>query len=104
MDILTRIKRLAIAHQIRFTAKAEDERIRDGLSVEDIVESIVNAPAITQVLRSTSPARQERKEKLYVIVSLNYGGTLVYTKGTLRTFHGVEEFYILISSKRSVMS
>ncbi|MBI4801531.1 MAG: hypothetical protein HY796_03305 [Elusimicrobia bacterium] len=103
MDVLTRIKRLAIAHRIRFTLKADHERIRDGLGVEDIIESIVNAPAITKVIRSMSPVRRGRKERLYIIVSPTYDGTLVYTKGTFRKFKGIEEFYIFISAKRSIL-
>ncbi|MBM4255090.1 MAG: hypothetical protein FJ147_04245 [Deltaproteobacteria bacterium] len=57
MDILTKIKRLAIARRLRFTFKADLERIGDGLTVEDIVESLVNAPAINKTLRSRSPGR-----------------------------------------------
>lgn len=73
MEILAKIKRLAIARRLRFTFKADLERIGDGLTVEDIVESLVNAPAINKVLRSHSPK-----------------------------IHGVEEYYLLISSKRDI--
>ncbi len=38
MDVLVKIKRLAIARRLRFTFKADLERIGDNLTVEDIVE------------------------------------------------------------------
>jgi arginine/lysine/ornithine decarboxylase len=102
VDILAKIKRLVIARRLRFTFKADLERIADGLTVEDIVESLVNAPAINKTLRSRSPSRLQRWEKLYVIISPTYDGTLVYTKGTIRKIHGSEEYYLLISAKRDV--
>lgn len=40
-----RIKRLVVAQRVEFTLKAEIERLRDGLSVEDVFESILNANA-----------------------------------------------------------
>jgi hypothetical protein len=103
VDILAKIKRLAIARRLRFTFKADVERIRDGLSVEDIVESLVNAPAINKTLRSRSPQRLLTREKLYVIISSTYDGTLVYTKGTVRKTHGVEEYYLVISAKKDTV-
>lgn len=103
MDILTKIKRLAIARRLRFTFKADTERIRDGLSVEDIVESLVNAPVINKTLRSRSPSRLLPREQLYVIISSTYDGTLVYTKGTIRRTQGVEEYYLLISAKKDTV-
>lgn len=48
VDVLVRIKRLVIARRVEFTMKATEERLRDGLSVEDILGSIVNANAIKQ--------------------------------------------------------
>ena len=66
------------------------------------VESLVNAPAISKILRSRSLGRLQRREKLYVIISPTYDGTLVYTKGTIRKIHGVEEYYLLVSAKRDV--
>ena len=101
MDVLTKIKRLVIARKVIFTEKARTERYADGLSVEDILESIVNAPSINKTLNSSSPHRAKRKEKLYVIISSSYDGKLIYTKGTIRKINGVEEFYILVSSKWS---
>lgn len=35
MDILVRIKRLVVARRVEFTIKATEERLRDGLTVED---------------------------------------------------------------------
>jgi len=52
-------------------------------------------------MRSTSPYRERRKEKMYVIISSSFEGKLIYTKGTIRKVNGVEEFYILVSSKWS---
>ena len=101
MDILTKIKKLVIARKVVFTAKARDERRSDGLTVEDVLESIVNAPSINKVLKSKSPFRKVKKEKLYVIISSSFDGKLIYTKGTLRKVDGLEEFYILVSSKWS---
>lgn len=103
VEILAKIKRLAIARRLRFTFKADVERIRDGLSVEDIIESLVNAPVINKTLRSQSPHRLLSREKLYVIISSTYDGTLVYTKGTVRKTQDVEEYYLLISAKKDTV-
>jgi hypothetical protein len=84
VDVLTRIKRLVIARQVEFTMKAEVERLRDSLTVEDILESVVNANAIKKVLRSRAGGRAHRRERLYVIESPNFSGTWIYTKGTIR--------------------
>ncbi|MBI4917483.1 MAG: hypothetical protein HY825_16710 [Acidobacteria bacterium] len=99
MDVLIRIKRLAVSHRVEFTWKAELERLRDALTVEDVLESILNANAIKKVLRSRSPGRARRGERLYVIESPTYGGTWVYTKGTFRRRGRVEVFYVFVSSK-----
>lgn len=99
MDILVRIKRLVVARRVEFTLKAQQERLRDGLSVEDVLESIVNANAIKKTLRSRSPGRSRPRERLYVIESPTYTGVWVYTKGTLRRKGGQEVFYVLVSSK-----
>ena len=64
MDLLARIKRLVIARRVEFTLKAEAERLRDGLTVEDVLESIVNANAIKEVLRSRSSARARARARL----------------------------------------
>lgn len=74
MEVLVRIKRLVIARRVEFTAKATEERLRDGLTVEDVMESVVNANAIKKVLRSRSAARQQLHERLYVIESPTFTG------------------------------
>lgn len=99
VDVLLRIKRLAVARHVQFTLKAEEERLRDGLSVEDVLESILNANAIKKVLRSSSQSRTAARERLYVIESPNFSGLWVYTKGTIRREAGREVFYVLVSSK-----
>ena len=99
MDLLLRIKRLAVARRVEFTLKAEIERLRDGLTVEDVLESIVNANAIKKVLRSRAPGL--RGQKLYVIESPTYSGLWIYTKGTIRRKAGEEVFYVFISSKHA---
>ena len=101
MDILVKIKRLVIARRVVFSSKAREERLACDLTVEDVLESILNAPTINKTLRSTSPFRKSQREKLYVIVSSTYDGRLVYTKGTVRKIDGVEDFYILVSAKWS---
>lgn len=99
MNLLVRIKRLVVARRVEFTYKAEMERLRDGLSVEDVLESIVNANAIKKVLRSRAPGRAG--QKLYVIESPTFTGQWVYTKGTIRRKGGLEVFYVFVSSKLS---
>ena len=102
MDVLVRIKRLVIARRVEFTLKAEQERLRDGLSVEDILESSVNANAIKKTLRSRSDSRAHSRERLYVIESPTFSGTWVYTKGTIRRKGSEEVFYVFISTKLAV--
>jgi hypothetical protein len=51
---LTRIKRLVVARQVEFAGKAAQERLADGLSVEDVLESILNANAINLVNNSNA--------------------------------------------------
>jgi len=99
VDVLLQIKRLVIAREVEFTLKAEEERLRDGLAVEDILESVVNAVAIKKTIRSRSPSRGHAREKLYVIESPNFSGIWIYTKGTIRKKGGREVFYVFISSK-----
>ncbi|MGH7894511.1 MAG: YgiT-type zinc finger protein [Candidatus Binatia bacterium] len=85
MDPLVRIERLVLARRVEFTMKAEVERLRDGLAVEDVLESIVNADAIKKTVRSRSRSRELSRELLYVIESPTYTGVWVYTKGVLRS-------------------
>jgi hypothetical protein len=99
MDVLIRIKRLVISRRIQFTLKAEAERLRDGLSVEDVLESILNANAVQKILRSTSMGRAYRGEHLYIIESPTYTGNWVYTKGCLRGRGRQEVFYVFVSAK-----
>ena len=101
MDILVKIKKLVIAHRVVFTSKAREERLSDGLTVEDVMESIINAQTINKTIRSTSSFKIAKKEKLYVIISSSFDGQIIYTKGTIRRIDGVDEFYILISAKWS---
>jgi hypothetical protein len=99
MDVLHYIKRLVISGSVEFTQKALDEMEVDGLTPHDVLESIVNAKRITKTLRSTSVARRSSGERLYVIKSFNYEGTLIYTKGSIIREEGFETFYILVSAK-----
>jgi len=99
MDVLLRIKRLAFCGRVEFTAKAFDEIEADGLRASDVIESLLNAQSIAKVLRSTSRFRRLKGEKLYVIKSFSFGGTLIYTKGAIVREPEGEVFYILVSSK-----
>jgi len=76
-----------------------EERLRDGLTVEDVLESVLNANAIKKVLRSRSAARLRPGERLYVLESPTFTGTWVYTKGTIRRKGGREVFYVFVSAK-----
>ena len=100
MDVLIRIKRLVIARRVLFTEKAEDEMTADALTPELIYEAILNAPAITKVLRSRNPTSGKR-EMLYVIKGLTFDGLAIYTKGKILKQEQQEVFYVLISAKRS---
>ena len=98
---LAKIKRLILLGQYRFTRKAELERLRDGLSQTDVLEAIISADEIMKVLRSTSPFRARRREKVYIIVGFTFDGLLIYTKGVIRREFGQETLYIFVSAKRS---
>lgn len=100
MDPLVRIKRLVARRRFRFSEKALDELEADGLEKADAVESVLNAQTIQKVLRSRSSCRTS-KEKLYVIESFSYTGTLIYTKGKIAREAGEEVFYFYISAKRA---
>jgi hypothetical protein len=65
-------------------------------------ESIVNAVAIFKTLRSRSPRRAARGERLYVIQSTNLEGLSIYTKGKLVGPREREAYYFLISAKRAL--
>lgn len=99
MDLLVRIKRLAVARRVFFTIKATEERQRDDLTVVDVLEPLVNANAIKKTLRSRSLSRTRLGESLYVIESPTFTGVWIYTQGTIRRRHGKETFYVLVSAK-----
>jgi hypothetical protein len=100
MDVLVRIKRLVIARRVLFTEKAECELWAESLTKELVYEAILNAPAITKVLRPGNP-RTHGCERLYVIKGLTFDGLGIYTKGKILHREGGDVFYVLISSKRS---
>ena len=104
MDALLQIKRLVLRGCIRFTEKARGEMEADGLSAADVVESIVNAQAIMKTLRSRSQAKRYAGEKLYVIKSLSYDGSLIYTKGAIVRQGKREVFYVFVSAKIATLS
>ena len=98
---LAKIKRLILLGHYRFTRKAELERVRDSLLQTDVLEAIISATTIKKILRSTSPFRAARREKIYIIEGFTFDGLLIYTKGVIRREFGQETLYILISAKRS---
>lgn len=71
---LVRIKRLLLLGRVLFSRKAEEEMFADDLTTEDVIEAVMNAPAITKVLRARSPRRRTSRESLYVIVGSTYDG------------------------------
>ena len=101
-DILVKIKRAVLAGRYAFSEKARFEMKADGLSELDIAESILNAVAIYKKIRSTSPARSQAKEYLYIIQSPNLDGIAIYTKGKLVLEAGEDTYYFLVSSKRAL--
>ena len=101
-DILTAIKRAVLARRFEFSDKAAIEMEADGLTELDIAESIVNAVAIYKTVRSRSPYRIASREYLHVIVGQNFHGLPIYTKGKLVARRGNDQFYYLVSSKRSI--
>jgi hypothetical protein len=102
MDVLSKIKRLALARQLIFTRKAQDEMYADALREDEVIEAIVRAPRISKVIRATSPYGGGRTEKLYVIKGFTFANVLVYTKGKIVRDADLETFYVLISSKRAM--
>ena len=99
MDVLLRIKRLALQGRVRFTVKAKEEMKADNLEAIEVIESLVGAQSIAKTLRSRSGDRSYAGEKLYVIKSFSYDGTPIYTKGKIGREAGHEVFYVLISAK-----
>ena len=78
-----------------FTLKADLECAADGLTRDDVIESIWSAQSL-RVKNSTSPWRKGRRERIYVINSINFEGIPIYSKGVIRK--------IFISGKRSTAS
>jgi hypothetical protein len=102
MEILSRIKRLVLTGNVLFTRKATSEILKDHLSEHLVCEAIVNAPAITKSIRSKDPDTGKR-ETLHIIKGLTFDGLLIYTKGKIKKIETKEVFYVIISSKRSVL-
>lgn len=75
----------------------------DNLTEEDVVESILTAEFVRTKL-STSEFRTGRREKVYVIESYSFTGTLVYTKGAIKGKGVNARYFLLISSKKSATS
>ena len=98
--ILKKIRRYAYQGRVRFTFQAEVQRLEDGLSEEQVVESLIYAEYVRTKL-SKSQFRRSRRERAYIIESFTLDGVLVYTKGVFRQDDGEERFYLLISAKRS---
>ncbi len=99
MDTLARIKRCALLHNVRFTFKAESERLLNDLTELEVLESLVNAVRIEKKIRSTAGRVGSKREYLYIIRAPTVRGIFVYTKGKLVDEAGVETYYLLISAK-----
>ena len=101
-DPLLRIKRAVLRGHYAFSEKARMELEIDGLTEQDVVESIVSAVAIYKTVRATSPYRKNRREYLYIIQSTNLDGLAVYTKGKLIQQARADMYYFLVSSKKAL--
>jgi hypothetical protein len=99
-DDLIKIKRLVISGQYIFTEKALNEMYSDGISKEDVIESILNAQFLRKK-NSKSEFKEGKKEKIYIIESYSLTGTFIYTKGVIKGLDNEQKYYLLISSKRS---
>ena len=93
------IKRLVLRGSLQFSEKARHEMDIDSLTADEVAESIVNARRVEKVVRSTSALQRHAGEKLYIIKSRSFDGTLIYTKGTIVNQAGEDIFYILVSAK-----
>ncbi len=91
-----------MADRVIFTAKARDEMRSDGLAVQDVFESLLNAQGIYKVVRSRSRRQGTAGDRLYVIRSFTFDMTAVYTKGKLVRERREPVFYVLISGKLDV--
>jgi hypothetical protein len=56
-----------VAGHVEFTGKALEEQVIDGLTIEDVLESVLNANAITKVLRSRSSSCLRLLENLALV-------------------------------------
>jgi hypothetical protein len=97
---LVKIKRLVLRKKYEFRLSAELQLANDGLTMDDALEAILNADYLTRK-KSTSQDKFMPKERVYIIESYTYDGILMYIKGTIRKSRNQEEFYIIISAKRS---
>src|SRR3954468_6335575 len=98
---LVRIKTAVREGRFDFSNKARLEMQADALTQTDIVESIDNARTIYKSIKSNSPRRRSRVERLHIIISPNRGGLFIYTKGKLTRYGGTEIYYFFGSAKRS---
>lgn len=98
-EILKRIKRAVLAGHFKVTDKADVEIERDGLTYTDVQESIYQAVRIHKTIRSTSAFTIRQREYLHIIISPNFDGTLIYTKGKLVNRSGIDVFYVFVSAK-----
>jgi len=74
----------------------------DYLTPDLVCEAIVNAPAISKIVKSKNPETGVR-EKLYIIKGFTLEGISIYTKGKFDKIENEEVFYVLISSKRATV-
>ncbi len=100
--VLTRIKRAVLTGRYAFSEKARIEMQTDGITAQDVAESILNAVAIYKTIRSRGPDSKRAREYLYIIQSTNLDGLAIYSKGKLVTEAGEDTYYFLISSKRAL--
>jgi hypothetical protein len=94
------IKQLVLRRKIIWTGQSESQMAIDGLTREEVIESIVNARSLRSK-RSTSPQRGHSREKVHIIVGRTYAGLAIYTKGVIRKVEDRETFYVMISAKRN---
>jgi len=69
-----------------------------------LIESIANAQAIAKTIRSRSRTIRHAGEKLYVIKSFSYNGTLIYTNGAIVRKAEREVLYVFVSAKTATLS
>ncbi|MBI3017004.1 MAG: hypothetical protein HYY62_03285 [Deltaproteobacteria bacterium] len=98
--VLSKIKRLILKGDYRFTDKADAEMEATGITKDDVVEAILNAYRIDKVMRTISPGKTHKGEKVYVIRGFTYDKMYIYTKGTIKIVDRDKNFYRLISAKR----